>query len=171
MAWGLELGDLLFTVLSNLTHPVIPWLCCHLFRLSPILRSSNQVWKLWPFHSIITVEFSKSSHIVQYYQQNQRSLIQISFSLSVVNSTSGHRLEPVWLLAHCQLKGHLLQSLVWFPAVQPFLLLSVPKGCIPSSQLLCPPKHTGSQCNSLHRQKLLIPSNELNQKTAERDEH
>lgn len=112
MSGELELGDL-FKVLPNLTHPVILWLCCHMFRLSLILRSSDQVRNLWPYHSIITVEFSKSSHIVQYYQQNQRSSIQISFPLSVVNSTSGYRLEPVWLLAHCQLKGHpLLQSFV-----------------------------------------------------------
>lgn len=63
-------------------------LCCQMFRLSLILRSCDQVRKLWPFHSIHCWIQQVQSYVVQYYHQNQRPLIQISFPLSV-NSTSG----------------------------------------------------------------------------------
>lgn len=101
------------------------------------------------------------SYAVRYYQQNQRSLIQISLPLSVVNSTSGHRLEPVWLFT-VNSKG-IFFSNPWFGS-----LLSNPFSCSPSqraaslhpSSCAYPNTQEAREIHSIGRNYIL--SNELN---------
>lgn len=100
---------------------------------------------------VITVEFSNSSHMLfNIISKTRDLLIQISFPLYVVNSTSGHRLEPVWLLTISSKSIFFSNPWFGFLLSNPFSCsLSQRAGSLRPSSCAYPNTHKASEIHSI----------------------